>query len=287
MAPALEPLDSATQIHADPSIFDIEMALLLQGIYLRYQHDFRQYAVASLRRRLQRALVDLHCENLSQLQHKVLYDPACFARLMQFLTVQVSDMFRDPGYFRALRDSVVPILKTYPSVKVWVAGCSTGEELWSLAILFHEEGLADRTIFYGTDINPQALRQARQGIFGVDRVAGFSRNYLAAGGRRSLSDYYHANYGGVHFAGGLVAQTVFAEHSLATDSVFSEAHLISCRNVLIYFNRELQDRAVGLFREALVRRGFLGLGSQESLRFCKHADQFEPFLPDERIYQGV
>ncbi|GAA5235720.1 protein-glutamate O-methyltransferase CheR [Verticiella sediminum] len=267
--------------------FDIELRLLLDAIHLRYQHDFRAYSIASMRRRMDRALQDLGFDSLSRLQHYVLREPATFARLMQYLTVQVSEMFRDPEYFRQLREKVVPLLKTYPSVKVWVAGCSTGEELWSLAILFHEEDLSERTIFYATDINPEALRMAKSGVYAIERLAGFSANYLAAGGTGSLSDYYHADYGGAHFARHLIERAVFAEHSLATDSVFSEVHLVSCRNVLIYFNRELQDRAVGLFDEALVRRGFLGLGSQESLRFCAHADAFGPLAAKERIYQKV
>lgn len=274
--------------HTDPesmSLFDIELKLLLEAIQARYQHDFRGYSMASLRRRLSRALEDLRVESLSQLQHRVLREPAVFARLMQYLTVQVSEMFRDPSYFRALREAVAPVLKTYPSVKVWVAGCSSGEELWSLAILFAEEGLADRTIFYATDINPEALRSAREGVYAIERMAGFSTNYLAAGGKASLSDYYHASYGGAHFSRELIGQAVFADHSLATDNVFSEVHLVSCRNVLIYFNRELQDRAVGLFADSLIRRGFLGLGSQESLRFSRHAADFEPVVPAERVYQ--
>lgn len=266
-------------------VVDIELKLLLEAIYLKYQHDFRDYSVSSLRRRLLQALTDLGCVSLSQLQERVLRDPAIFARLLQYLTVQVSEMFRDPAYFLAIREQVVPVLQTYPSVKVWVAGCSTGEELWSLAILFEEEGLAQRTVFYATDINPTALRCAQEGIYDISRVGDFSRNYLAAGGRRSLSDYYHASYRGARFARLAKSQVVFADHSLATDSVFSEVHLVSCRNVLIYFNRSLQDRAVGLFGDALIRRGFLGLGSQESLQFSAHAQQFSEFAAPERIFQ--
>jgi chemotaxis protein methyltransferase CheR len=210
-----------------------------------------------------------------------------FSRLFQYLTVQVSEMFRDPPYFRAIREQVVPILQTYPSIKVWVAGCSSGEELWSLAILFAEENIADRTVLYATDINADALRQAENGIYPLDRLASFSQNYLAAGGKRSLSDYYHAAYGAAKFSQTLKSRVVFADHSLATDSVFLEAHLVSCRNVLIYFDRALQDRALGLFSDSLVRRGFLGLGSKESLRFSKHAGSFADFDARERLYQKV
>ena len=267
------------------SDFDIELRLLLEAIYLKYQHDFRHYAMSSLRRRLTQALDEFGLTTLSQLQDRIMRNGAEFARLFQYLTVQVSDMFRDPAYFMALRQHVMPVLRTYPSVKVWVAGCSTGEELWSLKILFDEEGLTERTLFYATDINPDALERAESGIYALDRIAGFTQNYLAAGGKRSLSDYYHAAYGGARFAGALKDRVVFADHSLSTDEVFLEAHLVSCRNVMIYFERALQDRALGLFQRALVRRGFLGLGSKESLRFSSQHEAFDEFCPRERIYQ--
>jgi chemotaxis protein methyltransferase CheR len=267
------------------SDFDIELRLLLEAIYLKYQHDFRHYSMSSLRRRLTQALDEFGLTTLSQLQDRIMRNGAEFARLFQYLTVQVSDMFRDPAYFLALRQHVMPVLRTYPSVKVWVAGCSTGEELWSLKILFDEEGLTERTLFYATDINPDALARAEAGIYALDRIAGFTQNYLAAGGKRSLSDYYHAAYGGARFAGALKDRVVFADHSLSTDEVFLEAHLVSCRNVMIYFDRALQDRALGLFQHALVRRGFLGLGSKESLRFSSQHEAFDEFCQRERIYQ--
>jgi chemotaxis protein methyltransferase CheR len=265
--------------------FDIELKLLLDAIYLKYQHDFRHYAVSSLRRRLAQALEEFGVKTLSQLQDRIIRNEADFTRLFHYLTVQVSEMFRDPSYFSALREHVLPLLQTYPSIKVWVAGCSTGEELWSLKILFDEAGLTERTLFYATDINPDALARAEAGIYALDRIAGFSRNYLAAGGKHSLSDYYHAAYGGARFAGSLKDRVVFADHSLSTDEVFLEAHLVSCRNVLIYFDRGLQDRALGLFEQTLVRRGFLGLGSKESLRFSGHHEAFDEFRERERIYQ--
>jgi chemotaxis protein methyltransferase CheR len=215
----------------------------------------------------------------------VLRDPALLPRLLQFFTVQVSEMFRDPHYFLALRREIVPLLATYPSLKVWVAGCSTGEEVWSFAILLHEEGLLERTLIYATDIHPGSLQVAEAAIYPVDRIAQFSRNYLRAGGRGSLADYYTSSYDGALFERRFKGSIVFADHSLATDSVFSEVHLVSCRNVLIYFNAALQDRAVGLFRDALVRHGFLGLGSHESLQFGAHAAAFEPVVPRERLFR--
>jgi len=265
--------------------FDIELRLLLEAVYLKYQHDFRHYAPASLRRRMHQAMERFECPTLSHLQARVLHEPAVFAAMLQYFTVQVSEMFRDPAYFRALRERVLPILQTYPFVKVWVAGCSTGEEAWSYAILLREAGLLERAIIYATDINPAALATAEAGVYALDRVAGFSANYLAAGGTGSLSDYYTAAYGQAMLDKSLRAQLVFSDHSLATDNVFSEVELVSCRNVLIYFDRQLQSRAIGLFHDALVPRGFLGIGSKETLRFSPRAGSFEEFAPAERIYR--
>jgi len=269
------------------TLFDIELGLLLEGVYRQYQHDFRSYSVASMRRRIHQAMERFGCATVSELQGKILHDPAIFAQMLQYFTVQVSEMFRDPDYFLALRRAVVPVLRTYASIKIWVAGCSSGEEVWSLAILLHEEGLLERSLIYATDINPVAIKQAESGIYDIERIAAFSRNYRAAGGSGSLSDYYRTDMHDAIFDRQLRRQIVFADHSLATDSVFSEVHLVSCRNVLIYFNRDLQDRAVGLFHEALVRRGFLGLGAKESLRFSAWADRFVDVAPTEKIYQRL
>jgi len=265
--------------------FDIELQLLIDAIYLKYHYDFRGYATASLRRRLRTAMTRFECQTLSQLQDRVLHEPAIFAALLDFLTVQVSEMFRDPAYFRSLRDAVIPLLRTYPSLKVWVAGCSTGEEAYSLAILLREEGLLARTLIYATDINPHALHTADAGVYDVDRIAGFTENHRHSGASVSLSDYYTAAYGRAVIDKSLKRHIVFSDHSLATDSVFAEVQLVSCRNVLIYFNRELQDRAVGLFRDALCRKGFLGIGSKESLRFSSHADAFVERVRQDRIFQ--
>ena len=265
--------------------FDIEFRLLIDAIYHMYHYDFRGYAPASLRRRLRAAMSRFDCSTLSQLQDKVVHDAAIFPALLDFLTVQVSDMFRDPAYFLALREQVVPLLRTYPFLKVWVAGCSTGEEAYSLAILLQEEGLLSKTIIYATDINSGTLQKAAAGVYGVERIAGFTANHRKSGARASLSDYYSAAYDRAVFNKSLKDHIVFSDHSLATDSVFAEIQLVSCRNVLIYFNRALQDRAIGLFRESLCRQGFLGIGSKESLRFSSHADAFLDFVPGERIFQ--
>lgn len=264
---------------------DLEIQLLLEALFQRYHYDFRHYARASIKRRLLQACSQFGCTSVSALQERVLHDPPMLPRLLDYLTVQVSEMFRDPTYFRALREKVVPHLMTYPSLKVWIAGCSTGEELYSLAILFKEEGLYERTIFYATDINPDALGAAESGVYSVERLRKFTENHQKSGGRSSLSDYYTADYGRAVFDKGLRANVVFSDHSLVTDAVFAEMHLISCRNVMIYFDRELQDRAVGLFRESLTRQGFLGLGSKESLRFSTHGPVFSEFVRDEKIYR--
>ncbi len=274
-APARQPPDNT----------EIELRLLMEAIYLKYNHDFRDYTGASQKRRVLYALEQLDLPTISALQEKVLRVPALFAQLLQFLTIPVSEMFRDPAYFLALRRQVVPVLHTYPSIKVWVAGCSTGEEVYSLAILLREEGLLERTLIYATDINPLSLERARQGIFGIEAVRGYTANYQRAGGKRAFSDYYTAAYDAARFDPGLCANVIFADHSLATDSVFTETQLVSCRNVLIYFNRHLQDRALGLFHESLCRRGFLGLGSKESIDFSAYANRFDALARAERLFR--
>lgn len=268
-----------------PGLADIEIRMLVEAVFLRYGHDFRDYAPASMRRRVLQAQQRMGLPSVTALQERVLHDATQFAQLLQYLTVPVSEMFRDPAYFLALRRHVVPVLHTYPSIKVWVAGCSTGEEPYSLAILLHEEGLLERTILYATDINHASLEKAGQGIFALDAMPNFTRNYQRAGGLRSFSDYYTAAYGGALFDKALRDSITFADHSLATDAVFSETQLISCRNVLIYFNRKLQDRALGLFQESLSHRGYLGLGTKETLEFSAYGDAFEVVSRPERIYR--
>ena len=266
-------------------MMDLELRLLLEAIYTRFHYDFRHYSAASLERRVARALSALGCPNTSALQERVLHDPTAFSKLLQYLTVQVSDMFRDPSYFRAFRKQLVPFLKTYPSLKLWVAGCATGEEAYSFAIVLAEEGLLERTIIYATDINPSGLRQAEEGVYALERIGLFTENHRLSGAPGSLSDYYTARYNAAVFDRVLRQRIVFSDHSLATDTVFAEVQLISCRNVLIYFDPPLQNRAVGLFRDALCRKGFLGLGSKESLRFSEFRPDFEDFVAEERWYQ--
>jgi chemotaxis protein methyltransferase CheR len=267
------------------STSDIEIRLLIEAIYLRYSYDFRDYSAPSQARRVLHAMVQMDCRTVSELQSRVLHDAEAFARLLQYLTIPTSEMFRDPSYFLALREQVVPLLKTYPSLKIWIAGCSTGEEVVSMAILLHEEGLLERCILYATDINARSLDQSRKGVYALDRMEEYARSYHEAGGRANLSDYYTAAYGAALFDRALLERVSFSDHSLATDSVFSETQLICCRNVMIYFNRALQERALGLFHESLCHRGYLALGSKESLDFSDHARQFEPLVRSERIYR--
>jgi len=262
-----------------------DLDLLLDTIYSTYHYDFRGYSRSPLERRVGGAYRKLGYDSLRELQQAIVRDPAIFTALLDHLTIQFSEMFRDPSYFRSLRDHVLPILRTYPSLKVWCAGCGCGEEAYSLAILFREERLLERTIIYATDINFEALRKAKAAIYPIERMRVFSANYLESGGTASLSDYYTAAYGAATIDKSLQQHILFADHSLATDHVFSEIHFVSCRNVLIYFDQALKSRCVRLFDEALCARGFLGLGAKEGLYSLGSADSFEVISAADRIYR--
>ena len=270
-----------------PTAGDPELRRLLEGIYRVYHYDFRSYAEASLLRRMSSALTHFRLPSIAALADRALADASAFTELLRFLTVQVSDMFRDPIYFKALRELVVPYLRTYASLKVWVAGCATGEEAYSLAIMLAEEGLLERSLIYATDINPDALRIAQAGVYSTDRLPKFSENHRLGGGKTSLSDYYSAAYGNAVFDRALKKSIVFSDHSLATDSAFAEVQLASCRNVLIYFERQLQERAIGVLHESICRKGFLGLGLKETLRFTRFAPTFSELIPEARIFQKL
>lgn len=264
---------------------DFEIRLLLEAIYEKYSYDFRNYSMTSVRRRIALVLRQHGFSSVSSLQERVLHDSGFFSELLQYMTIPTSEMFRDPEFFRQIREQVVPVLQTYPSLKVWIAGCSTGEEVYSYAIILHEADLLKRTTIYATDINPRSLKKAEQGIFPIEKIKDYATNYRKSGGSGEFTDYLVSDSNAVIFDRKLKENIVFADHSLATDSVFSEMHLVSCRNVLIYFNRDLQNRALGLFKDSLVRRGFLGIGSKESLRFSEYEKDFE-FLPkSEKIYR--
>jgi chemotaxis protein methyltransferase CheR len=264
---------------------EIEIALLLEAVYRRYGFDFREYAAASLRRRLWRRANAEGLPTLSALQERILHDPAVMHRLLGDLSISVTAMFRDPSFYVAFRKKVVPLLHTYPFTRIWVAGCSTGEEVYSLAIVLDEEGLLDRSRIYATDINEAVLDRARNGVFALDKMRDYTQNYVHAGGSRAFSEYYLASYDGAQFDRRLVENAVFAQHNLVSDKAFNEFHVVVCRNVMIYFDRTLQERVLDLFDESLVTLGVLGLGHKETLRFSQLASRYEELDGAERIYR--
>ena len=265
----------------------VEIDLLLEGIYRRYGFDFREYAPASLRRRLWRRIHAEGLQSVSGLQEKVLHDPACMERLLLDLSINVTAMFRDPSFYVAFRREVAPLLRTYPFTRIWVAGCSTGEEVYSLAILLREEELYDRTRIYATDINEIVLEQARAGVFPLDRMRDYTDNYIRGGGKRSFSEYYLAKYEGALFDRTLTQNVVWAQHNLVQDRSFNEFTVILCRNVMIYFDRSLQNRVHRLFFESLERFGILCLGHKESIRFTEFEDSYEELDPQEKLYRRI
>jgi chemotaxis protein methyltransferase CheR len=266
---------------------EIELSLLLEGVFRKYGFDFREYAPASLRRRVWRRIYAEGLSTISALQDKLLHDPASMERLLLDLSINVTAMFRDPSFYVAFREKVVPSLRTYPFTRVWVAGCSTGEEVYSLAILLAEEGLYDRTRIYATDINESVLERARAGVFPLDKMRDYTQNYIKAGGGRAFSEYYLAKYDGAQFQRSLIENVVFAQHNLVSDRSFNEFNVIVCRNVMIYFDRTLQDRVHELFYESLGTFGVLGLGAKESIHFSPHEDGYEELDPSERLYRKV
>ena len=263
----------------------IEIDLLLQAIYRKYGYDFRNYAKASVRRRVRHRLSLSGLKTISEMTHTLLYDQQFFEILLLDLSINVTEMFRDPTFFKALRKAVLPELKREPCLKVWHAGCASGEEAYSMAILLKEEGLYKTARIYATDANEIMLAKAKKGIFPIDRMKLYTRNYINAGGPVSFSNYYTSRYDHAVMDNALKANIVFSDHNLVTDGVFGEMDLILCRNVLIYFNRELQDHVFELFWQSLRPGGFLCLGSKESIHFSKYADDFESAVKGEKIYQ--
>lgn len=263
----------------------LEIALLLEAIYRHYGYEFREYAAASLKRRLHNMLQLENLTTISSLQERILHDPACLGRFLTTLTVNVTALFRDPGFFLTFRNQVVPLLRTYPFVRIWHAGCSTGEEVYSMAILLQEEKIYDRCRIYATDMDEVVLKRAREGIFPLDEMKQYSRNYKNAGGTGALSDYYTGAYGNALFRPSLRDNIIFSQHNLATDSSFNEFHVILCRNVMIYFTRVLQDRVHNLFYDSLSSFGILGLGNKESMQFTPHEMDFEQLEPGVRLFR--
>ncbi len=266
-------------------IEQIEVNLLLEAIYQRYGYDFRQYSQASIKRRVRHHLAKTKNQTISDLIPKILHHEVAFNALFFDLSVTVTEMFRDPWFYLALREKVIPFLQTFPFINIWQAGCATGEEVYSLAILLKEEGLYNRARIYATDFNDIALKKAKTRIYPLERIKEYSANYQAAGGKKSLADYYRAQYQSVIIDASLQENITFANHNLATDAVFAEMHLILCRNVLIYFDRNLQNRVLSIFRDSLRYNGFLCLGSKETVQFSVVQKDFFEFRAREKIYQ--
>jgi chemotaxis protein methyltransferase CheR len=264
---------------------EVELDLILEAVFQKYGYDFRQYAKSSIHRRLELVLVKFQFQEPLDFLHAILRDHELFERSLPHFTVGTTEMFRDPDFFLTLRRDVIPILKTYPTLNIWSAGCSTGEELYSLAILLKEEGLYDRTVIFGTDLNQNALRLAQEGIFPQDVIESYAKNYSDAGGSKNFHDYYTAAYGNVRMDSELKRNFVLSTHNLTADSVFAECQLILCRNVMIYFNKLLQERALDLFCDFLPRGSFLCLGSKENLKYSKTFSKFDIFNEKWRIYR--
>lgn len=265
---------------------DIEVTLLLEAIYRKYGYDFRDYSFNHIKRRVLHVATILGI-TVSELQHQVLYQKHILEKLLQEFSINVTEMFRDPSFFIAIRKDVIPMLKTYPFIKVWHAGCSTGEEVYSMAILLKEEGLYNRCQIYATDLNPVVIQKAKEGIYPIENIKKYTLNYHQAGGKASFSEYYTAQYNAAYLNPSLKERITFAQHNLVTDGVFGEMNVIICRNVLIYFNQELQNRVISLFNESLSNGSFLCLGSKESLLLSDYSSDFIEFVEREKIYQKV
>lgn len=272
---------------AHDEIETIEISLLLEAVFQYYGFDFRHYAPASLKRRVRHCVRAEQVSSVSALQEKLLYDKASMERFLLVLSINVTSLFRDTGFYRVFREKVVPWLRTYPFIRIWHAGCSSGEEVYSLAILLEEEGLYDRVRLYATDMNEVILARARDGIYPLNKMKAYARNYAEAGGRRSLSDYYTAQYGRAIFHAGLKKNIVWSQHNLVTDGSFNEFHVILCRNVLIYFDQSLQDRVHRLLYESLTTFGMLGLGQMETVRFSHFEDAYEVLDNVEKWYSKI
>jgi chemotaxis protein methyltransferase CheR len=271
----------------DLDLEDIEIRLLLEGVYLHYGYDFREYAPASLKRRIGELMRDEKADSLSQLQDRILHDVTCFERFVVTLTVNVTSMFRDPHFYLAFRTKVVPLLKTYPFVRIWHAGCSTGEEVYSTAIVLTEEGIYDRCRIYATDLNESVLKQAKEGIYSLKYMQGYVANYVKAGGTSAFSEYYAADSDSAIFRSSLRKNVVFSQHNLVTDSSFNEFNVILCRNVLIYFNQALQNRVHLLLYESLGKFGVLGLGHKETISYTPYEKNYEVLEEGEKLYRRI
>jgi len=268
-------------------VADIETHLLLEAVFRRCGFDFRNYAPAFIRRRFLKLVEEEDTKTISGLQERVLHDPGAMERLVLALSVTATSMFRDPNFFRCLRFEVVPLLRTYPFARIWVAGCATGAELYSLAILLKEEAIYDRCQIYATDMNDNVLAKAQTGVFPAPVMQEYTRNYIDAGGTGEFSAYYTARYGNAIMKSSLRENVTFAQHNLTSDGPFNEFNLILCRNVMIYFDKTLQERVHGLLHQSLARFGVLGLGNEESIRSSPHWESYEELDHRQRLYRRI
>ncbi len=262
-----------------------DVEILLKSIFEKYGYDFRDYSRAHIKRRILRRVNALDLKSIRELEYKILESKEEFNFLLEDFSINVTDMFRDPSFYKSFREEVVPILKTYPFIRIWHAGCSTGEEVYSMAILLKEEGLYDRSQIYATDFNEHVLKKAKEGIYDTDLIKDYAENYEESGGKASFSDYYKNHYNEVKINESLKRKIIFADHNLVTDGIFGEMHVIICRNVLIYFNKKLQNRTLNLFYESLIMGGFLCLGSKESIKFTDIENKFHNLVEKENIFQ--
>jgi chemotaxis protein methyltransferase CheR len=270
-----------------PSLEDIEIKLLLEGIYQYYGYDYRNYALSSLKRRIYNFMSLEGLSNISGLQERLLHEPGCISRFLESVTVNVTSMFRDPSFYSAFRNHVIPLLRTYPFIRIWHAGCSTGEEVYSLAIILQEEGIYHRCRIYATDTNKNMLQTAKSGIYPLKKMQEYTQLYLQTGGKRCFSEYYTAAYDSAIFRDSLRENVIFAQHNLVTDSSFNEFNVILCRNVLIYFNKILQKQVHHLFYNSLCTFGILGLGRQESLKFTAYEEYYQEIVKGEKLYRRL
>jgi len=266
---------------------DAQIESLLSELMSQYGYDFSAYSAASLRRRIHSAMHRANCQTIGDLVDRIRNLPDFYKQVVSDLTVNVTEMFRDPEVFLAIRRHVIPILRTYPSIRIWHAGCATGEEVYSMAILLKEEGLLERSFLYATDLSPRAIELAKAGVYTSNHIQTYTANYHRAGGIESFGEYYTADQNGVRINPKLKENILFSQHNLATDDVFSEVHMVLCRNVLIYFSQELQNRTLSLLKRSLVRRGILVIGTKESMDFTDAKDSFEILHRDERIYRKI
>ncbi|WP_449445808.1 CheR family methyltransferase [Ureibacillus acetophenoni] len=265
----------------------LEIKLLVNGLYEWCGYDFRDYAFPSLRRRI---LHRVHAEKLStitELLNKTLHDGECLNRLLNDLSINVTEMYRDPLFWKEFREKIVPHLHTYPSIRIWLAGCASGEEVYSMAILLKEEGLYDKTKIYATDFNQEILKVAKNGYYPLEKMKKYTQNYLQSGGEQEFSHYYKVTNSGVKFDSTLMKNVIFAQHNLVSDRSFNEFQVILCRNVMIYFNKSLQQKVHGLFFESLSMFGFLGLGDKETISFTNYENHYETINTKQKLYQKV